>query len=144
VGQMATCDVAPGWSVTALHLAGRLAGLSSAVLNSEGDLEKNAKLWYQQVDPAVLGTYWTRHAASGLPDPREAAIENMYGIMRIKAGKAQSGEEQDVRRKKWEEMCCVMEELEKRFGWGKVDGTEVYTRDEDPSHKSLVLGEPDE
>lgn len=106
----------------------------------EGDLEKNAKLWYQQVDPAVLGTYWTRHAPSESSDPREAAIENMYGIMRVKAGKGQPGEEETVRRKKWEEMCCVMEELEKRHGWGKVDGTEVYTRDEDPSHKSMVLG----
>jgi hypothetical protein len=136
------------WLHAMLHQAGmlisgacKLARILDGELTPEGDLEKNAKLWYQQVDPAVLGTYWSRHGAAGSSDPRDAAIENMYGIMRIKGGKAEPGEEERVRRKKWGEMCCVMADLEQRHGWGKVDGTEVYTRDDDPSHKSMVLGE---
>lgn len=136
------------WLHAMLHQGGmsisgawKLARTLDQELMPEGDLEKNAKLWYQQVDPAVLGTYWSRDGAAGSSHPRDTAIENMYGIMRVKGGNAEPGEQERVRRKKWEEMCCVMEELAQRHGWGKVNGTEVYTRDEDPSHKSMVLGE---
>jgi hypothetical protein len=105
---------------------------------TEGDLEKNAKLWYQQVDSAVLGLYWTRHEQS---DPTSAAINNMYRIMRVKEGKAKDGEEETARTIKWEELVRVMELLENRLGWAPQDGRGAYTRDESESHKSMVLGE---
>ena len=110
------------------------------ILTTEGDLEKNAKLWYEQVDPSTLSIYW------GGDDPNAKAIENMYRIMRAKSRngkkttKEETEEEGKARRIKWEEMVCAMEYLDKEHGWGVVDGTGVYTRDEDPSHKSMVLG----
>ncbi|KAK8847659.1 hypothetical protein IAR55_005518 [Kwoniella newhampshirensis] len=109
--------------------------LHAILHQTEGDLEKNAKLWYQQVDPAILRHYWTGDDACG------EAIENMYRIMSVKAGKADEAEETKARQIKWDELCCVMSELEKQHNWRVVDGTEFYTRDEDPSHKSMVLGE---
>jgi hypothetical protein len=66
----------------------------------------------------------------------------MYRIMRVKGGKAQAGEEEEARRIKWDELVYILEELEKELGWGVVDGTEAYTKD-NPDHKSMVLGESD-
>jgi hypothetical protein len=83
----------------------------------------------------VLGHYWTGS------DPCAAAIENMYRIMRVKGGKADEAEDAKARQIKWDELCAVMAELEKQHGWEPVDGTTFYTRDEEPSHKSMVLGE---
>ncbi|WWD20483.1 hypothetical protein CI109_104959 [Kwoniella shandongensis] len=103
--------------------------------NAEGDLEKNAKLWYEQVDPEVLRHYWNGG------NPVALAHENMYRIMRVKSGEAEESEETKARQVKWDELCCVMAELEKQHGWSAVDGTRFYTRDEDPSHKSMILGE---
>jgi len=104
----------------------------------EGDLEKNAKLWYKQVEPSTLSIFW------GEDDPAASAKENMYRIMSVKSGnlprEKQEKEEEHARKVKWEEMVCVFKHLESSFGWGQVDGTTVYTRDEDPSHKSMVLG----
>lgn len=105
-------------------------------LRTEGDLDKNAKLWYEQVSPPLLGKFWDQYGA----DPNKAAVENMHRIMAIKGGKATAEEEQEIRRIKWEELCTVMEELEKLHGWGRVEGTMAYTKDEDPDHKSRVLG----
>jgi hypothetical protein len=70
----------------------------------------------------------------------------MYRIMRVKSGSELTGEEREreetkARQIKWEEMQSAMKYLEKEHGWGEVDGTTAYTRDEDPSHKSMVLGE---
>ena len=69
----------------------------------------------------------------------------MYRIMRVKSGKLPASEqkeqEQTARRVKWDEMVCILQHLEGEHGWGVVDATKVYTRDEDPSHKSMVLGE---
>jgi hypothetical protein len=65
----------------------------------------------------------------------------MYRIMSVKRGDAAEGDEKKSREVKWEELCWVESELERRFGWGVVDGTTVYTHDEKPSHKSMVLGE---
>jgi hypothetical protein len=100
----------------------------------EGDLEKNAKLWYQQVDPKVLSTYW------GESDPAAAAIENMYRVKMLKEGtEKDSAEDKKARRIKWEELTSIVESLEKAHGWGSVDATQFYTKDEDPSHQSLVM-----
>lgn len=104
----------------------------------EGDLEKNAKLWYKEVDPNILGHYWGKRNAS---DPSAAAIDNMYRIMRVKAGKESTEAETIVRQTKWEELLCVMESLEKELGWAPQDGTEAYTSDRSASHQSMVLGE---
>lgn len=115
--------------------------------DAEGDLEKNAKLWYQEVDPSILGVYWNRIDSA---NPQQAAVHNMYRIMRVKAGKGgakkefrkEEEEEEEVRQVKWDELVCVMEELEKLHGWAEVDGTRFYTReDPEPGHKSMVLGE---
>ena len=97
-------------------------------------------MWYAQVDPAILRLYWGKFDSD---DPCAAAQANMYKIMRVKAGEKDAGEEleTETRKVKWDEVCCVMGELERRYGWGKVDGREVYTKDEDPSHKSNVMGE---
>jgi hypothetical protein len=65
----------------------------------------------------------------------------MYRIMRVKAGGAPVEEENKAREIKWEELVCVMEMLEERFGWAPQDGRKAYTRDESESQKSMVLGE---
>jgi hypothetical protein len=71
----------------------------------------------------------------------------MYRIMRVKgySGKdlneQQREEDELARRIKWDELVFVMESLEEEYGWVEVEGTDVYTKDEDPSHKSMVLGE---
>nr|XP_031857316.1 uncharacterized protein CI109_007264 [Kwoniella shandongensis]KAA5524388.1 hypothetical protein CI109_007264 [Kwoniella shandongensis] len=109
--------------------------LHAILHQTEGDLEKNAKLWYEQVDPEVLRHYWNGG------NPVALAHENMYRIMRVKSGEAEESEETKARQVKWDELCCVMAELEKQHGWSAVDGTRFYTRDEDPSHKSMILGE---
>lgn len=112
--------------------------LRSPCFSIEGDLEKNAKLWYQQVPDALLAAFWT---PTEQLTSSEAAVENMYRIMLVKGGKSKEGEEDEVRRVKWNELCVVMAELERRLGWEVVEGTTVYTKDKDPSHKSMVLGE---
>ena len=104
----------------------------------EGDLEKNAKLWYKEVDPRILGRYWGKHDA---PDPTAAAIENMYRIMRVKAGKETTEEEIKARQIKWDELVCVMENLAEELGWASQDGRTAYTSDKSKAHKSMVLGE---
>ena len=108
--------------------------IQGAERGAEGDLEKNAKLWYQEVDPDVLRIYWQRYNPS---DPCKAAIDNMYTIMRVKGNKSQQGDEEKVRRVKWDELCCVMAELERRHGWEEMDAREVYTPED---HPSMVLG----
>lgn len=132
------------WLHAILHQAGesgipRLGrSLGAPLKRPEGDLEKNAKLWYEQVEPSTLSIFW------GEDDPAASAKENMYRIMSVKSGdlprETQEKEEEHAGKVKWEEMVCVFKHLESSFGWGEVDGTTVYTRDEDPSHKSMVLG----
>lgn len=100
----------------------------------EGDLEKNAKLWYQEVNPSVLKVFW------GQTDPVKAALDNMYLIMEVKGGHETAEKEAEAKEKRWKELLCVMETLEQRFGWEEVEGTEVYTKDEKPEHKSRILG----
>lgn len=64
----------------------------------------------------------------------------MYRIQRLKSGVEKSKEEDEkARRIKWEELTSIMKSLEKEHGWGAVDGTKFYTKDEDPSHQSLVM-----
>lgn len=46
-----------------------------------------------------------------------------------------------MREEKWAELVKIMEELEGMHGWKEVDGLQFYTKDEEPSHKSNVLGE---
>lgn len=95
-------------------------------------------MWYKEVDPSVLGVYWGKIDAS---DPAKAAIDNMYLIMKVKGGGISKEEEDKAKRTRWEELVCVMEHLEEKFGWGSMDGTEAYTKDEKPEHKSRILGE---
>ena len=104
---------------------------------AEGDLEKNAKLWYKEVDPKVLGQFWT--PASG-KTPSEVALDNMYAIMRVKGGKATAAEAEQVRKTRWEELLRVMRILEDKVGWEPQDGQQAYTSDTSASHKSRVLG----
>ena len=81
----------------------------------------------------MLSTYWG-------DNPADAAIENMYRVKRIKDGEEKSKDEDTkARRIKWEELTSIMKSLEKEHGWERVDGTKYYTKDEDPSHQSLVM-----
>ena len=61
--------------------------------------------------------------------------------MRIKGGHGAAGEEEEARRIKWEELCHVMLELERRYGWEPMDGTTHYTFHEHGDQNSMVLGE---
>lgn len=64
----------------------------------------------------------------------------MYRVKRLKDGEEKDpAEDKKARRIKWEELTSIMESLEKEHGWGAVDGTRFYTKDEDPSHQSLVM-----
>ena len=49
--------------------------------------------------------------------------------------------DEKARKEKWDELVKIMQELEGMHGWKEVDGLQYYTKDEDPSHKSNVLGE---
>jgi hypothetical protein len=104
----------------------------------EGDLEANAKLWYEQVPESLLALYWGKGTAQ---NARLATLENMNRISRVKDRKGNEGEEILARQLKWGEMCAAMLALEERWGWREVDGIQYYTKDEDESHKSRVLGE---
>lgn len=111
-------------------------------MNQEGDLESNAKLWYKDTDPSVLCSFWAS---------KEEAVEYVDQVSRVKArlgkgkgmgrGCAEDGEEMEVRKRRWDELVCVMMILEKEHGYAEMDGREVYTRDEKPEHKSNILGE---
>lgn len=81
--------------------------------------------------------YWGKYDEAS---PAGAAIENMYRIMRVKGGRAPAEEELLAREVRWDELLAVMEAMEKKHGWEKQDGTSAYTRDQDVSHKSRVLG----
>lgn len=64
----------------------------------------------------------------------------MYRVKGIKEGTEKSPEEdKKARRIKWEELSSILKSLEKEHGWDSVDGTQFYTKDEDPSHQSLVM-----
>ena len=104
---------------------------------TEGDLEKNAKLWYEQVDGSVLAHYW------GEPDANDKAVEGMRKIQKVlhqKKTDRDEKEETEAKEIKWKELVCILDVLEKKFGWEEMDGSNAYTHDEDPSHKSMVLG----
>lgn len=111
---------------------------SPTLIRSEGDLEKNAKLWYQEVDPAVLRVYWGKIDPA---DPTRAAIDNMYLIMKVKGGGSTVEQQERAKRVRWGELVCAMERLEEKFGWKAIDGTAAYTKDEKPEHKTRILGE---
>lgn len=51
--------------------------------------------------------------------------------------------EHQCKERKWGELVCILHELEKEYGWEVVGvhAVDSYTKDEDPSHKSMVLGE---
>lgn len=108
---------------------------SGITLTLEGDLDKNAKSWYKEVNAKVLATFW------GSNEPNIAAVRNTDMIMRIKAGDATAEEELQARKSRWQELISVLEYLEKKFGYERVEGTSVYTRDETESHKSRILGQ---
>jgi len=95
-------------------------------------LESNAKLWYEQTSSDVLSTFW------GKDKPNDAAIEAMRRI-----GKSQKSGKDDpeARELRWKELVSILESLEEAHGWKSMDGTEAYTKDENPEHKSMVLGE---
>lgn len=120
-----------------LDLAHREIGkwLHACLHLSEGDLEKNAKLWYEQIDPEVLSTYW------GKEDPVKKAHEAMQRVGQGMRGELSEDELKKVKEVRWKELVAAMEALEKKHGWGEVDGTTAYTQDEKPEHKSNVLGE---
>lgn len=105
---------------------------------TEGDLEKNAKLWYEQVDASVLAHYW------GESNANDKAVEGMRKIQKVlhqKAADRDEKEETEAKEIKWKELVCILDVLEKKFGWEEMDGSKAYTHDDDPSHKSMVLGE---
>ena len=109
------------------------------IVYTEGDLEKNAKLWYEQIDAKVLSTFW------GDDEPAKKAHAFMYKVQKVeyhqKPTEKDEKLENDCRETKWKELVAILEALEAKHGWkGGVDGTTSYTRDEDPGHKSNVLG----
>lgn len=100
-------------------------------------MEKNAKLWYEQVDPSLLSIYW------GSPDPASKTADYLTGLqdyLRSKRSKPNEQEEKELKEIKWKELVAILTELEKKFGWEQTDGLQYYTEDKDPGHKSNVLG----
>ena len=120
------------------------------ISRTEGDLSENAKLWYQQVDPAILSKFYSSSANEPVKSAEafvSRVIEvhqslNSSGVSAASSGNQELREKDEkARNEKWEELVCIMKELEGMHGWKEVDGTRYYTKDEDPSHKSNVLGE---
>lgn len=106
-------------------------------LITEGDLEKNAKLWYEQVDPGVLSLYW------GKEDPVSGTakyLDRLQDHLRSKKADRDDNEGKELKEIKWKELVAILEELENRYGWEETDGLQFYTEDKDPGHKSNVLG----
>jgi hypothetical protein len=104
---------------------------------TEGDLEKNAKLWYEQVEASVLSVYW------GTSDPAAKASDFLGRVqehLRNRSSKPDDKEGKDLRELRWKELVAILDDLEKKFGWNETDGLQYYTEDKDPSHKSNVLG----
>ena len=104
-------------------------GIVISTDDAEGDIDQNARKWYEQTDPSVLATFWPS---------TQAAIDYVYSVSTARTGGGHGSEQ--VRQKKWDELVAVTLALEKRYGWGARDGREAYTKDEAPSHKSRVLG----
>lgn len=103
----------------------------------EGDLEKNAKLWYEQVDPSLLSLYW------GKDDPVKSTaqyLDRLQSHLRSKTGTRDAKEDKQLKEIKWKELRTILTELEKRYGWKETDGLQYYTEDKDPGHQSNVLG----
>jgi hypothetical protein len=104
---------------------------------SEGDLEKNAKLWYEQVDPEVLSVYWGKESPiSGTAK----YLDRLQDHLRTKKADRDMNEEKELKEIKGKELVAILEELEKKHGWEETDGLQFYTEDKDPGHKSNVLG----
>lgn len=110
--------------------------LHACLHQAEGDLESNARLWYEQTDPKVLSKFWKG------ADPIEDAVANMRKIGRVRdLGAIKSGEDvKTLRQIRWDELVCIMRHMEEIAGWKEWDGTKVYTSDPNKS-SSLVLGE---
>lgn len=89
------------------------------------------------MDPDVLGQFWIAGPGKTSAD---AAVDNMYAIMRVKAGKASATEAEQARRTRWEELLRVMQILENQVGWAPQDAKNAYTSDTSASHTSRVLG----
>ena len=110
---------------------------NDGITTTEGDLEKNAKLWYEQVDPALLARYW------GNTQPVEnavAALRQIQTVLYEKNSEKDKVLEEEMRRVRWKELVCILEALEREVGWAEVDGTLAYTKEAPSSHKSMVLG----
>jgi hypothetical protein len=106
---------------------------------TEGDLSQNAKLWYEQVDPKILAKHY---GDDGPIDAARAFVERTIEAHKQRNSPSKDEQlEKRVREEKWAELVKIMEELEGMHGWKAVDGLQFYTKDEDPSHKSNVLGE---
>ena len=106
-------------------------------IRAEGDLEKNAKLWYEQVDPPILSAYW------GKSDPVSSTsdyLTRLQAYLRTKVADRNQNEGKELKEIKWKELVAILTEIEKKFGWTENDGLQFYTEDKDPSHKSNVLG----
>lgn len=108
-----------------------------SLLTIEGDLEKNAKLWYEQVEPSLLSLYW------GKQDPVTATaryLDRLQVHLRSKVSNRDAKEDIELKEIKWKELVAILTELEKKYGWEETDGLQYYTEDKDPGHKSNVLG----
>lgn len=127
-----------------LSLLARSLACTSQLPSAEGDLSENAKLWYQQVDTSILSKFY----ASPPVESAEAFVSRVIDVHQAlkKNDRTTEGDadlkrkDEEARKEKWEELVCIMQELEKLHGWKEVDGSQYYTKDEDPSHKSNVLG----
>lgn len=105
---------------------------------AEGDLEKNAKLWYEQVDPSLLSLYWGENE----PVSKTAQyLDRLQSHLRSKTSHRNAKEIIELKEIKWKELVAILTELEKKYGWEQTDGLQYYTEDKDPGHKSNVLGE---
>ena len=111
--------------------------LHACLHQNEGDLESNAKLWYEQVSPSILKLYWGEEGE----DPVKAAVSNMKAIGAVrqlaKPSKDEQAEIERVSKIRWRELVCIFEDLETKYGYKEWNGTDAYTKDQDPSHKSM-------
>lgn len=112
---------------------------------TEGDLSENAKLWYQQVDPSILSKFYASPPVESAEAFVSRVIEVHQGLKAVNGSTEGNNElkekDEKARKEKWDELVKIMQELEGMHGWKEVDGLQYYTKDEDPSHKSNVLGE---
>ena len=117
------------------------------------------KCWYRDAPLELLATHF-----NSSPDARQAAYAHVDRIARL-SGKSKEDclatskkaevespppnddelDEHTERQRAWDELVCILEQLEKEHGWREdVEGTEAYTSDGKALgdvKSSMLLGE---